>query len=101
MTTEAVADTPLYTHPNIRDLAHDKLAERLDIIRGKRLVAAQEFRTQLALRLEKEHTKLGEQWERLAASMSKRVEALKEAVDKFDADLNKLQQISNQMKVME
>lgn len=99
--TEAVAETPLYTHPNIREKTHDELLARLDQIRSRRLVAALEFKAAEQNRLEKEHGKLTTQWETLASKLSKKEYALREEIEKFEKDLNKLIQIHNQMKVLE
>jgi len=91
----------IYTHPKIREKTHHELLERLDQIRGRRLVAAMEFKTAERSRLDKEHDKLSDQWTKLAAKLSKKEYSIREDIEKFEADVNKLIQIHNQASVLE
>jgi valyl-tRNA synthetase len=101
MTDTAPVESPIYTHPTLRTTTHETLRDRIEQIRARRLVAAMEFKSAEANRLKKEHGKLTEKWEALAAKLSKKEYSLQEEVEKFEADLNKLIQIHNQMSVLE
>ncbi len=91
----------IYTHPKIREKTHSELLERLEQIRGRRIVSAMEFKTALQHRLEKEHDKLSDQWTKLAAKLSKKEFSIREDIEKFEQDVNKLIQIHNQASVLE
>lgn len=91
----------LYTHPSLRDLSQDGLRERLNRIRNRRLVAAIEFRSKQHTRLDSEGSKLSDQWNKLRDSLSTKLAQWEEAADKIDEGLQKLEKISNQMKLLE
>ena len=57
-------DSPLYTHPKLREQKHEALLARLDIVRARRLVAALDHKTAHDKKMAKLSEKLGEQWER-------------------------------------
>lgn len=100
-TTEAVAEGTIYTHATIREVTHSELVERLTRIRQRRLIAAIEFKSASQLRIAKEHAKLVEKWEKLAAKLSKVEYSIVEQIDKFEKEINQLIQISNQAKILE
>ncbi len=93
--------SPIYTHPSIRDLSANELHERLTRLRNRRLVAALEFRSKKLDRLDKEGTKLSEQWGKLVDRLSSKIAKLEEDIDKVDDELKKLEKLSNQIKVLE
>lgn len=99
--TEAVASSPLYTHPIFRTTAQEELAGRLEAIRARRLVAAIEFKSAEANRLAREHATLGAKWTALASKLSKHEYAIREQIEKFEKELNQLIQLNNQMATLE
>ena len=99
--TSVVEEQTPYSHPKLREMTHEKLLQNLEEIRARRLVAALEFKTAEANRLEREHDKLTDKWNALAAKLSKKEYAIREEIAKFEQEVNKLIAISNQMKIME
>lgn len=93
--------SPIYTHPNIRDLTSNELHQRLEIIRNRRLITALEFQSAQAKRLDKEGDKLGEKWSKLRDRISTRIAKATEEVQKAEKELQQLIAISNQIANLE
>jgi len=103
MTTETLTfnQDAVYTHPNIRNLTHDQLHQKLDMIRNKRLITAMEFKTAQEKRMDKEGLKLSEQWAKLRDRTLTRMAKVNEELDKAEGEIRKLIEISNQLSHLE
>src|SRR5689334_16714342 len=91
----------LYTHPNIRSLTAEQLHFRLTATRQRRLITAIDFQTAQTKRLDKEGNKLSDQWAKLRDRISTDIVKATELLEKSEAGITKLNQLSNQIAILE
>ena len=93
--------SPIYDHPTIRSLKHDELTERLQQIRDRRLVAAIQYESVRKTKLEKLSLSLMDKWEKQDERNRLALIKIDEAIDKFEAGINKQIQIAHDLTLTE
>jgi hypothetical protein len=91
----------IYNHPNIRELAHDELIDRLSDIRNRRLLAALDFKAAHEERMQKLSTKFSEQYEKSYERIRLRLLKMADDIDRTDSDINKLIALSHKLTMTE
>jgi multidrug resistance efflux pump len=89
----------IYTHPNIREIAHEELIFRLDNIRNRRLVAAIEYKALATAKKEKATAKLRSQYEALSDKIRRNLNKVDEQMETIDRDLGKLVELGHRMSI--
>lgn len=97
MANDEEPEGEIYSHPKLREVAHEELIFRLDNIRNRRLVAALEHKALVAAKREKASIKLKTQYAKLGDDIRRHLNKLDEAMDKIDRDLGKLIEIGHRM----
>lgn len=94
-------DNALYTPPDIRKVEIATLSNRLETVRQRRLIAAVEYQKKATARVDKEANKFAEQYTKLRERLEKKMTSIREDLDAFDRDLNKLIDLSNKLAITE
>jgi hypothetical protein len=98
---ETEAQTPIYNHPTLRSLTHEKLVERLQQIRDRRLVAAIQYEAIRKTKVEKLSLALREKWEKQNDRNNIALAKIDEMIDKLDAGIAKQIQIAHDLTLTE
>lgn len=96
-----MTETPLYTHPDIRNQTSTAYMEKLTRLRQRRLVAALEHRNLAMKKIEAEKSKLGSKWVKLEARLAKKLVSIEDDLIKLERDLETLAQYNHQIAFME
>jgi ABC-type Fe3+-hydroxamate transport system substrate-binding protein len=99
--TNTFQQSEVYTHPNIRNLTVDQLHARLTATRQRRLITAIEFQSAQTKRIDKEGSKLSDQWLKAHDQTLTQLAHATAAVEKAEKLIAKMQQLSNQLAVIE
>lgn len=100
-TIEASDGKPIYTHPDIRTLSHEKLLSRLQNIRDRRLVNAIQYESARVARAHKAGATLQLQWEKINETNRLALYKIDDALDKFEKSLSKQIEISHKISLVE
>lgn len=88
-------EAKVYLAPNIRDQALSVIQARADQRRDRRLLVAFEVNAKKKLKLTNQRDKDVEKFAKLIASMEKRLDQVRDLLDKVDSDLDAATRLHN------